>query len=274
MTEQSTNLSIYTYKDYRSFLVEATAKRKKIERGVLTSLAGFVRVHPTLISQILSGAKDFTVEQALLVSQYFGLLEKETDYFVLLVQHSRAGSHDSKKYFERKCTEFRNRMSRVAEQVETTQEFSEIAKATFYSSWIYPVIHIASTLDRPMSAPEIAKTFNIEIDRVIQAIDFMIENGILKYTDGKISGGPVSTHIGKDSPFLAKKLMHWRVKALEKIDTLPKDQLMYSTTVSLSNEDFEKLQLSLIKQIQDFLAVVKLSPAQEIAQLNIDFFKL
>lgn len=273
--DQASNVNtIYNFWEYRSFLLHATSERKKTERGVLTSLAGFVRIHPTLISQILSGSKDFTVEQGLLVAQYFGLLEKETDYFILLIQFSRAGTNDSRKYFEKKCKDFRERMSKVAEHVVTTRDFSEAAKAIFYSSWIYPVIHIALTLDKPMTANEISKKFSIEIDRVLRAIDFMIENGILIQIDGKISGGAISTHIGKESPFLAKKLMHWRVKALEKIDSLPIDQLMYSTTVSLSKDDYQKLQLGLVKHIQDFLVVVKESPAQEIAHLNIDFFKV
>ena len=49
---------------------------------------------------------------------------------------------------------------------------------------------------------------------------------------------------------------------------------MYTAPVSLSKADFEKLREEMIGFIKNFLAKVHTSPAEELACLNIDFFRI
>lgn len=47
---------------------------------------------------------------------------------------------------------------------------------------------------------------------------------------------------------------------------------MYTVQVSLSREDFSQLRESMVRFIKEFLKTVHASPAEEIANFNLDFF--
>ena len=91
-------------------------------------------------------------------------------------------------------------------------------------------------------------------------------------TDGIFSSGPVATHLEKKSPFLIKHHTNWRLKAIQAAESLSDQELMYSANVSISKKDFTVLREELMQVIQRFVEVVKPSPAEDIAQFNLDFF--
>ena len=95
-------MSIYIFSDYRAYLRDYIQKLPKKGRGEVGQIARYLRIHSSLISQILSGSKDFSHEQAQDLTSYLGLNTLETDYFILLVQHSKAGTKKLKDYLKNK----------------------------------------------------------------------------------------------------------------------------------------------------------------------------
>ncbi|MNT19470.1 hypothetical protein D3C72_1547300 [compost metagenome] len=81
-----------------------------------------------------------------------------------------------------------------------------------------------------------------------------------------------STHLEKGSPFLIKHHGNWRVEAIQKSEVLTDEEMMFTANVSLNKEDFLKIRETLVKTIQDVLKTVKDSPAEDVANLNIDLF--
>ena len=47
---------------------------------------------------------------------------------------------------------------------------------------------------------------------------------------------------------------------------------MYSANISISKIDFDSFREELVMLIQKFVKLVEKSPAEEIAQFNLDFF--
>ena len=92
-------MNIYIYSNYSTFLRNYIKGLPKNGRGEINRIAENLRVHPTLVSQVLGGSKDFSLEQAHILSKYLGLNSMESDYFLLLVQKARAGTTDLKNYF-------------------------------------------------------------------------------------------------------------------------------------------------------------------------------
>ena len=86
------------------------------------------------------------------------------------------------------------------------------------------------------------------------------------------SSGPVATHLEKKSPLLIKHHTNWRLKAIQVAETLSDEELMYTANFSVSKKDFHILREQLLQTVQKFLKIVGPSPAEEIAQFNIDLF--
>ena len=88
----------HKFNNYKQFLLNLIESYPKRGRGLFLKIASYLNVHSTLISQVLRGSKDFTLEQAFKVAEFFALNRLDTDYFLTLVQLEKAGSHDLKGY--------------------------------------------------------------------------------------------------------------------------------------------------------------------------------
>ncbi len=77
---------IFKYDNYIKFLENYLSQLPKKGRGELNRIAQFAGVHPSLMSQVLSGSKNLSLEQAQLVAEYLGLTHLESEFFMTLVQ--------------------------------------------------------------------------------------------------------------------------------------------------------------------------------------------
>ncbi len=69
--------------------------------------------------------------------------------------------------------------------------------------------------------------------------------------------------------------MNWRIKAIENLEkNISSEGLHYSSVITLSNADFEKISEVLIQAIEMNKITIKDSSSEIPACFNIDFFKL
>ncbi len=62
------------------------------------------------------------------------------------------------------------------------------------------------------------------------------------------------------------------MRAIQKGEKLSEQEMMFTGPVSLSKKDFKILREKIVLFIKDYLEIVRDSPAEEVACLNIDFF--
>lgn len=93
---------VYEADTYREFLRNYLASLPRGGRGELSRLAEYLGVNNTLLSQILAGTRELSSEQAYALGTYWNFDERETDYFLTLVQIERAGTHAYRDHLEKK----------------------------------------------------------------------------------------------------------------------------------------------------------------------------
>lgn len=93
---------IFEFKDYKQFVRHMINTQPILGRGSVKKMAESLRVHPSLISQVLKGTKEFTAEQANEVAAFLNLNELETEYFLCLVDIERAGTTRLKTFLQNK----------------------------------------------------------------------------------------------------------------------------------------------------------------------------
>ena len=81
-------------------------------------------------------------------------------------------------------------------------------------------------------------------------------------------------HLEKDSPILTQHHTHWRLRAIEAIQTAKLDNLHYSGVMSLSKDDYEWVREKLARLLED--VVVRLGPSKDekLAALSFDLFQV
>ncbi|MFZ4405264.1 MAG: TIGR02147 family protein [Pseudobdellovibrionaceae bacterium] len=265
---------IFEYSNYKLFLQSYLKQLPKQGRGQLKMMAAYLSMHPTHVSQIVSGSKDFSIEQAYKLGKYLGLNKLEFEYFLLLIQKDRAGTHDLKQYLLEKMESLKKESANISKRIDQDRVLSDFEKSVFYSSWIYSAVRLFCSIGEGQNLDAIAVRFQLSRDKVVEITQFLLTTGLCQEVNGKIMIGALHTHIGMDSPLLQRHHANWRTKALQKIDSLNTSELMFTGPFSLSKTDFAKIRENLLQMISQTLKTVKASPAEDLACLNIDFFWL
>jgi uncharacterized protein (TIGR02147 family) len=266
-------MSIFEYKDIKSYLKHSISQLPKKGRGEITRISRHLKVSPTLVSHVLSGEKSFTLEQAQSLISYFGLIDIEADYFLIMVQLERAGSQGLKVYFKEKLDKLKAQSLKLSNRLPSDRQLTEEKRSIFYSSPVYMMARLYTSVgDKGKTLSEIAHRFEIPILRCSEILGFLVDCGLCDEKFGRFTMGPQKIHLGKSSPHLLRFQTDWRMRAISRGEDLTDGELMFTAPVSLAQKDFEKLREGTINFIKNFLDTVHASNAEELACLNLDLF--
>lgn len=241
--------------------------------GTKGKIAEFLGVSSSLVSQILKGEKTLTPDQTSDLSDFLGLNEIESDYLHLLVEMDRAGSHRYREKIQRKITHLKEQSRRVGKRVPRNKELSDEQRAIYYSSWIYTGIRNLTAIPNLDNINAISEYLHIEPGVVNRVIRFLVENGLCREEKGKISHGPASTHVDRDSPFVNKHHQNWRLRAIQHMERGRKEDIFFTSPMSLSREASEEIRRQIPNFIQSIMKISAPSPSEVAACLNMDWFE-
>lgn len=266
-------MNIYESTSYKAFLRALIRQFPKNGRGLLTRLAEHLSLQPTVVSQILGRDRHLTPEQALEVASFFGLDERATDYFVILVQYARAESKKLKIHYEQKLEKLRLEAQNLRNLVKGREELTEADKARFYSNWYYSGVFNLSAIEGFQTVEAIADYFELSRAKVGEIVSFLLQSGLLVEKNGELSPELKSTHVSNTSEFVNNHRRNWRDKAREKFSKPGENDIFMSAPVSMGKRDAELFRSELLKLIKSFSKLVEPSPSEKLQCLNIDWFE-
>lgn len=266
-------MSIFEFNDYRRFLAHHLAGLPKRGRGELGKIAHHLKVHPTLMSLIMSGQRELSVEQAYDLCTYLEFTELETDFFLLLLQRSRAGNTRLKSYTEKHLEKIRKEATKVEKRFEHDRKLTEEQRSVFYSSWAYSAIRLyCSTKENGRTLHEISERFQIPRTRALEILSFLIDADLAVEKDGKYHMGVSRTMLEHGSPHLPRHHMNWRAKSIQKCDRVDEKELMFTFPFSIAKKDFSKIRAEFLELLNKVSATVKETDPEDVACLNVDLF--
>jgi uncharacterized protein (TIGR02147 family) len=266
-------LSIFEYTNYRGYLEAWIGSLGSRSYGSKGRIAESLRVSASLISQILKGEKTLTPDQTSDLSDFLGLNEIESDYLHLLVDLDRAGSLRFREKLQRKIDQLQQQSRRIGKRVPRDKELNDEQRAIYYSSWIYTGIRNLTAVPGLDHVDAIAEHLRLESGVVNRVIRFLIENGLCREVDGKITYGPASTHVDKDSPFVNKHHQNWRFQAIQHMEGRRDEDIFFTSPMSLSREAAKEIRKLLPNFIQSVMKISGPSSSEVSACMNIDWFE-
>jgi uncharacterized protein (TIGR02147 family) len=267
-------MNLESIDSYCSFVREFLHRKSPKQRGQIAKLAEHLGVHPTFVSQVLSGAKHFSLEQSFAVTTFFELTETEQKYFLLLVQKDRAGTKELRKYFENELSNLRKDLLLVSKRLPKHRDLTEEHKAIFYSSWLYSGVRLFCSVGDGQTIENVVERFRIGRIKAASILGFLVEVGLCTKEGENYRLGSQHTHVESTSPFSNRHHMNWRNKALQLHENKTVEELVLTAPMSISVKDFQKIRESLLNCIKENFEIAKDSSAEEIAFLNIDFLWL
>ena len=265
-------MTIFKFTDYRLFLRRNFSNSPKKGRGKLSELARHLRIHPTVVSQVFSGNRNFSEEQALEISDFLGLSEVETRYFRLLLRLAAAESAKLRAALMREIDTVREASER-SHHIRKDIELSDHELAIFYSSWLYSATRLFCSTG-VKTADDVSQRFHIGREKAVAICNFL-QTANLIVADGKgFRMGPQTTFIDRRSPFVSKHHTNWRIKGIEASESIGDGELMFTGPFSVSRAHFPVVRERIAAMLLEFSAMVKESPAEELACLNVDLFRI
>ena len=241
--------------------------------GEYRRLALSLRVSTTLISQVFNGQKDLSLELACELADYLHLNENESEYLLLLVEYSKAGSEKLKSRFLKQIKNKQNEAKKLATRLKQDYTLDEASKVVYFSSWVYPAIRILCDLPEYNSAIEIAERLQLPRNHVQKCLDFLIQNDIVTENGKTLGIGPAHIYMPPTDPLSPRDHANWRSLSYQKMQIYNEDQFFYSGQYALSKEVLREIRTLLPDFIENILKKVKPSASETTCCVNLDFFE-
>nr|WP_246845934.1 TIGR02147 family protein [Bdellovibrio sp. ZAP7] len=228
------------------------------------------------VSQFLSGIKIMTVDQGYLIGRFFSWSELEMEYWLALIEAERASHHEVKKHFKKKLDKIRQESLKIANVVTNSAELTDAEKSQFYSSWVYSGIRLFCSLGEGKTIEEIHQAFpEYEAGELNTVIEFLLQRQLIKKTGLFYQLGLQRTFVPKGSPFLKQHQTNWRLRAIDRANSISEEEMMFTAPMSISESGFKKVRRELqewIKHISDNLE--SYGDAEQVVCMNIDLFRI
>lgn len=265
--------SIFEFKDYKKYLNDALDDLKKQGHASRSDLAKASQCQTAYVSQVLNGSADFSLEQADRINAFMGHSTEEGDFFFLLIQLGRAGSHSLKEYFQRQINRVHENRLELKNRLDVNKTLSKDNATQYYSQWYYSAIHVMLTIPEFQSKEKMAKYLRMSESRVAEVLEFLTSVGLATKTQGKYKIGTTRIHLPADSPMISKHHTNWRLNAIRSMERESLDDTHYSSVVTLSRADVMVIRSKIIEFIQEIKVIIRDSKEEEVHSFCLDFFR-
>jgi uncharacterized protein (TIGR02147 family) len=263
--------TLFQFEDYKEYLREEIKRRSQGQKGLLKKIAAHLKVHSSLLSQILRGPKHLTYEQAYLVTEFFGIEGLAAKYFINLVQKERAGSAKLRNFIEAELATIKSEY-RLREGSAKDHPLDLRGQTQFYSQWYYAAVHLLTTIDQYADLETIASKTGLPLDQVREVVDFLFAIDYCRREKGKIRANHVRTHL-VNPVLLNRHHTNWRLKAMEKMaEPTSPNRYFYTIPMSLEEKDSPRIKELLMKLVKEVDKIVDTQNPDKVACLNIDWF--
>lgn len=259
---------LYDFSDYKTYL----NYRCNAERGTKAALAQALQCQSAYISQVLNNNSHLSIEQADFANTFFMHSEKESQYFLLLVQEQRAGTVQLRRFLKKQIDDFLSVQLSYLSRHEIKDSLSPEAQAVYYSSWEYNAIHMAVTIPRLQTKDALMKAFMMPDKRFNKCMEFLLEQHLVKRSGNHYVPGTVENYLDKSSPFVRQLHLNTRAQALLSLDRERVEDAHYSAVLTMSLKDMVKVKKIINEALAEIVEVVKDSKEEQICGLSIDFF--
>lgn len=273
-------MNIFIHDDYKEFVTAILDGSSSYGgRGGRKRLAVALNSHLPYITQVLKGEAEFSLEQAQSLCDYFHLSENESEYFMTLVEIARSSNSRLKSRYKKRIEKLKSQSRILSDRLDKTSNLDtekETHLEKYYSSWLHGAVHAGFSIPKYESSPALlAKDLGISIKVLNRVIDDLMREGIILSDESlNVRLTNKSLHLRSESRKIVQHHLNWRTKCSELIQRGDVDGVNYSSVISVSIKDAEKLQEKIIEFIKECKIIIKDSREENICTFCLDFMRI
>jgi uncharacterized protein (TIGR02147 family) len=264
-------MKIFEFDNYKEFVTARLKSMPKLGRGQYRKIALALSMQPTLVSQVFNGDRNLTLEQACGLCDYLGLNELETEYFLAMLEHERAGSEKLKRVIQKRINGLKAQALQLVNRLPRDKELTEENKAIFYSTWHYSGVSLLSSIPKFRTIDAISDFLGVPRSKVSRIVEFLVSCGLCVEEGEKVRMGSQRTFLSNQSVLASRHHINWRHKAFERYDSLSDQELVFTAPLSVSEKDGKAIRARIVELIESVGKVVSNTDPEKLACLNIDW---
>lgn len=257
---------------YREILQEWIKNRPRNGYGEAKNMAGAIGISSVLMSQILNGDREMSLEQAEKAARYMGCTEEETRFFLLLVTRERAGTASLRRLLDEAIDAQKRNFQNWNKFLRGKAELPQEAKAEFYSSWTYAAIHLLTEMPEFQTAEAIADRLGLDLEVTEARLRFLVKHGICVKDGDRYKQSSSSIYLPR-GPYSRSFHTQRRLLALERYERNLKD-FYFSGFYAVSADAFQRFKDELARTIQTYSEEAAASKAEDLFCVNVDAFRV
>lgn len=265
--------SVFQYDSYKTFIKESFAQKEKGGRGQKLRLAEFLGCQDSYVSLVLSGDRDFSVEQGEGVARFLHLTGPEKEVFLLLLLRDRSGTAQAKEYFSQQIEEKRKKFVELRARVKIDSDLSDADKMIYYSSALPAKVHMLLTVPGDWSVEKLARRFRTSAEKIAEVCRFLESKGFIKEKAGKFHGTSKYLFLDKNSPFIVQHHNNWRLDSMRAMQEKREEGMHLSMAVTLSEKDAEALKRKIAEFVQEASSFIKDSKEETLMAFCLDYYR-
>jgi uncharacterized protein (TIGR02147 family) len=266
-------MNIFINHDYRA-VVQAKMKENKEKRGYQSILATVAGCQQSFFSQVLKDKFDLSADQGMKLARFWDFGELETEYFLALIQLSRAGSMEYKRYLQRRLQSLRQRQSAVTDKFTQNENLPAELYGTYFSVWYYSAIHALVSIERYQSIHAIAERLSLPQTVVQDCLNKLNTFKFVKKVGQTWQANVDDLHLPDFSFMNDTNHSNWRLEALKDLQRKNAESVHYSSVFSISANDYNQIKSDVLILLEKARRRAIASQPEDVYSLNLDFFKV
>lgn len=275
--DRATDVEIFDYRDYRSYLRDVYQARKNSEYGfsyrAFAKRAGLSA--PNYLKLVAEGQRNLTAEMAVRFASALGLSAESASYFCDLVAFNQAASAGERERCYQRLSSYRRYRNTFR---------LDAAHAAYHSAWYIPAIRELAACQGFREDPKwIARRLRPSISsrQAEQALGVLRQLGLLVHdAAGKLVQHQALVSTGDDQPLghhIATFHRTMLERASEALDSVPREEReIAGLTLGLDAAQAQHVKRRLYELRQELLQVAGQSSAtpDRVVQINFQMFPL
>lgn len=271
-------MRIYDFSDYKAYLKALIEKKSKKSHGYKAELARAANCPQSLISQVLHTKVHLSPDHGLALTTHWGFTSDERDYFLHLIQLSRASTREMRAYLEERLKEIRLRNEDLSTRFRQPRIENSQQEWSYFTNWIFASVHMLLTVPGFQKPHAIAQRLNVPqqlVENVLNALAQMqLVKEPLKDQEEKWFATQASIHLSKHSPASAVNHFIWRQRAMDDVYRGDERSVHYTTLHTLSVEDAKRMRALLLECIEKTRKIAAPSKEETLIAFSCDWFYL
>lgn len=271
-------MDIYIYRSTKdiieAYISEIPAGEKK---GINQKIAKALNIFPSYLSLILKGERSFNLDQALLLSRFFGLKKVEQRYLFLVVELERAQTQELREEIASELDDLVRTHHQIGSLVDKDDPaLNQEELLIFFSSWEYSTVYLLPALTNgKINLTSISHQYQIDKDRLKEVVNFLLKSKLWIKNGDVVDLGARRIHLDEHMEILNIHHRNWRLKAQDLHKTMNREnELAYSLTIALSQDDALKVKSVLLDAVKNMRKIADPSESEVLYCFNLDWLKI